>query len=224
MPPASASTSGLGPDQRQRGSKVDATTNGGTTAFCSASDTASISVTDVNDAPVLTPAAPTPAGITEDDTRQCGRRGLVLSRAPLTLMIGAAGRHRRHRSQRNGQRRLAVLHRRRYHLDGRRRCLRQFGRCCCVTRTSCALCPTRQLRQRQLRLRAWDQTSGSSGTKVDATPNGGTTAFSSASDTASISVSDVNDALTASNINYTEPFTEDTARLCAENNHRKRPG
>ena len=37
--------------------------------------------------------------------------------------------------------------------------------------------------------RAWDQTSGSVGSKVDATANGGTTAFSSASDTASISVS-----------------------------------
>ncbi|MDD5215873.1 MAG: tandem-95 repeat protein, partial [Methylococcales bacterium] len=41
---------------------------------------------------------------------------------------------------------------------------------------------------------AWDQTTGSAGTKVDVTSNGGTTAFSTASDTASISVTAVNDA------------------------------
>ncbi|MCA9036957.1 MAG: hypothetical protein KDA91_17600, partial [Planctomycetaceae bacterium] len=42
--------------------------------------------------------------------------------------------------------------------------------------------------------RAWDRTSGIAGTKVDVTINGGTTAFSAASDTATISVTAVNDA------------------------------
>ena len=41
--------------------------------------------------------------------------------------------------------------------------------------------------------RAWDQTSGSAGTKVDTTGNGGSTAFSSATDTANLTVSPVND-------------------------------
>ncbi len=41
--------------------------------------------------------------------------------------------------------------------------------------------------------RAWDQTSGSFGNKVDVSTNGGTTAFSSATETASITVSEVND-------------------------------
>ena len=42
--------------------------------------------------------------------------------------------------------------------------------------------------------RAWDQTSGSSGSKVDVSVNGGTTAFSTATETASITVTTVNDA------------------------------
>lgn len=41
---------------------------------------------------------------------------------------------------------------------------------------------------------AWDQTSGSAGAKVDASTNGGQTAFSTGSATASILVTDVNDA------------------------------
>ena len=42
--------------------------------------------------------------------------------------------------------------------------------------------------------RAWDQTSGSNGTLADTTSNGGTTAFSTATDTASLTVNAVNDA------------------------------
>ena len=45
--------------------------------------------------------------------------------------------------------------------------------------------------------RAWDQTSGAAGTKVDTTINGGTTAFSTATDTATIDVTPVNDAPSA---------------------------
>ena len=42
--------------------------------------------------------------------------------------------------------------------------------------------------------RAWDQTSGTDGAKVDVTSNGGTMAFSSATATAAIVVTDVNNA------------------------------
>ena len=45
--------------------------------------------------------------------------------------------------------------------------------------------------------RAWDQTSGTAGDKVSTTSNGGKTAFSTASNSASIAVSDVNDKPTA---------------------------
>src|SRR4029079_9411774 len=42
--------------------------------------------------------------------------------------------------------------------------------------------------------RAWDQTSGTQGTKVDTTTSGGSTAFSTATATSTITVSSVNDA------------------------------
>ncbi len=42
--------------------------------------------------------------------------------------------------------------------------------------------------------RAWDQTTGSFGTKVDVSTNGGTTAFSTSTESASITVTSVNDA------------------------------
>ena len=45
-----------------------------------------------------------------------------------------------------------------------------------------------------LTLRAWDQSSGSAGNKVDTTTNGGGTAFSTATDSIAVSVSAVNDA------------------------------
>ena len=45
-----------------------------------------------------------------------------------------------------------------------------------------------------LTVRAWDQTSGTAGTKVTTASNGGTTAFSSATDTIDVSVTAVNDA------------------------------
>ncbi len=47
--------------------------------------------------------------------------------------------------------------------------------------------------------RAWDQTSGSAGNKVDSTSNGGATAFSSSSEVASITATAVNDAPTITN-------------------------
>ena len=65
-----------------------------------------------------------------------------------------------------------------------------------------------------LTFRAWDQTSGSAGNKVDTSTNGGTSAFSSSTDTVDITINAVNDAPTldlnttdASN-NYSFTFTE----------------
>ena len=59
--------------------------------------------------------------------------------------------------------------------------------------------------------RAWDQTSGTPGDKVSTTANGGETAFSTATDTASIAVSDVNDAPTAVAISNATVSTFDSA-------------
>src|SRR5439155_1052026 len=57
--------------------------------------------------------------------------------------------------------------------------------------------------------RAWDQTSGTAGTKVDASANGGTTAFSTATATSSITVTAVNDAPVLSGANNFTTITED---------------
>ena len=55
---------------------------------------------------------------------------------------------------------------------------------------------------------AWDQTSGTAGTKVDASSYGGTTAFSEAVETASITVTAVNDAPTVTTTGSALAYTE----------------
>ncbi|MDP1886303.1 MAG: tandem-95 repeat protein [Polaromonas sp.] len=59
-----------------------------------------------------------------------------------------------------------------------------------------------------LTIRAWDTTSGEAATKVDTSSNGGTTAFSSATDTVSISAIDINDAPTLTATALSPTFTE----------------
>lgn len=58
--------------------------------------------------------------------------------------------------------------------------------------------------------RAWDRTSGTAGSTADTTVNGGTTAFSTATDTASVTVTAVNDAPTITAI-ADQTLAEDTA-------------
>ena len=91
------------------GTKVDTSTNGGITAFSTATDTAAITVTAVNDAPVLTPATPTLPTITEDDIGNGGIQISTLLGGSVTdVDTGALGRHRHHRSGQR-QRHLGVL-------------------------------------------------------------------------------------------------------------------
>ena len=63
-----------------------------------------------------------------------------------------------------------------------------------------------------LTFRAWDQTTGTDGGTANTTTNGGGTAFSSATDGISLTVTPVNDPPTATNLNAAESYTEDTAR------------
>ncbi|WP_369408046.1 VCBS domain-containing protein [Kordiimonas gwangyangensis] len=56
--------------------------------------------------------------------------------------------------------------------------------------------------------RAWDQTSGSIGGTADVSTNGGTTAFSTATDTASVTINSVNDAPTLTATGNDPSFTE----------------
>ncbi|MCP4857295.1 MAG: DUF4347 domain-containing protein, partial [Fuerstiella sp.] len=66
-----------------------------------------------------------------------------------------------------------------------------------------------------LTFRAWDQAYGTANgtTGVDTSTNGGTTAYSSATDTASINVTAVNDEPSFTNLNGTPTFTEDGAAV-----------
>ena len=63
--------------------------------------------------------------------------------------------------------------------------------------------------QADITFRAWDQTSGISGGTADTTINGGTTAFSTATDTATFDVTPVNDpaVLSSATVNLTEANT-----------------
>jgi hypothetical protein len=58
--------------------------------------------------------------------------------------------------------------------------------------------------------RAWDRTSGGNGTLANTTSSGGNSAFSTATDTASLVINAVNDAPTATNLSAPETYTEDT--------------
>lgn len=58
--------------------------------------------------------------------------------------------------------------------------------------------------------RAWDQSSGSNGGTADTTTNGGTTAFSSAADTASVTVTSINDNPTVASLPASVTAAEDT--------------
>ncbi|MDP2034757.1 MAG: tandem-95 repeat protein [Polaromonas sp.] len=59
-----------------------------------------------------------------------------------------------------------------------------------------------------LTIRAWDTTSGTAATKVDVSTNGGTTAFSSATDTVAVTLTDINDAPTLTATATSPTFTE----------------
>ncbi len=65
--------------------------------------------------------------------------------------------------------------------------------------------------------RAWDETTGSHGTTADTSANGGTTAFSTATDTAHLTVASVNDAPVATITPTTYGATEQTS-LSLKNN------
>src|SRR5207247_1509832 len=62
-----------------------------------------------------------------------------------------------------------------------------------------------------LTFRAWDQTSGVDGTLANTSVNGDTTAFSTVTDTASLTINAVNDPPEATNLSAPETYTEDTA-------------
>lgn len=163
-------------------SKVNATTNGGATAFSTAVGTASLIVTDVNDAPKLTSSAYTFSSIAKNTTSS---EVAVSSIATMTDDDnGALSGIAIYQTTGNGT----------WEYSPNSTTWQGFGT---VSGSSALLLrDTDKVRYKSSNLgekasfsfRGWDQSSGTQGLKVDTTTNGGTTPFSNNTQTASIVV------------------------------------
>ena len=178
------------------GTLVNTTVNGGTTAFSSATDTASLTVTSVNHAPVLTPATPSLGSTTFNTAKTIslatfinnGSGTTTITDADSGAVIGGIAL-----TGTTGKGTWA------YSLDGT-----NFTDVGTVAADSALLLPNNaylrytpdgtDTETATITYRAWDTTSGTSATDADTTTNGGATAFSTASDTASLSVTSPNHA------------------------------
>jgi Tfp pilus assembly protein FimT len=186
---------------------VDVSTNGGTTAYSSATETATLTVNPVNDAPVLdSTGAMTLTDVTEDDTNPAGDT--------VAWIVASAGGDRITDPDSGALEGLAVIGvddtngQWQYSTTGGATWL-TFG---AVSDTSAVLLDTNALIRfvpaanyngpaGNLTFRAWDQTSGANGNSgVDVSINGGTTAFSTATETATLTVNPVNDPPTITNL------------------------
>ena len=192
------------------GTLADTTSNGGTTAFSTATDTASLTVNAVNDAPVLdNTKSPMLTAQNEDSGAPTGAVGTLVSGlvdfaspsgqvdnvtdvdsgALLGIAVTAADTANgiwwystNNGSSWNALGAVASNNARLLAADANTRLYFQPNADYNGTLATA------------ITFRAWDQTSGSNGTLADTTSNGGTTAFSTATDTASLTVNAVNDA------------------------------
>ena len=169
---------------------------GGSSAYSTASASSSIVVSPVNDAPVLTPYAPG-LPLTEDSAPFSATVASLLGGSVSDVDSGAV----------EG---IAVVGTSlaggtlEYTIDG----TNWFNVGTVASNNALLLRPTDQLRFTPnganggtvtVTYRAWDQTSGTAGSKVNASVTGGTTAFSSATDAATVTISSVNDSPTITN-------------------------
>ncbi|RCK39313.1 hypothetical protein TH25_25425, partial [Thalassospira profundimaris] len=182
------------------GDKVSVATRGGANAFSSAADTASITVSDVNDAPVLTAASPTLTSIGEDATTNGGQTVADILDSSVTdidsgalqgiALYGLTSGNGKWQYSLNGgtdwtdvgevSQSQALL-------------LRATDKVRFVPNGENATTAS-------ISYHAWDQTgSDSAGDKVSVATTGNATAFSTATDTASITVDPANDAPTVTN-------------------------
>lgn len=175
---------------------ADTSSNGGTTAFSTATAVANQPVTSVNDAPMMTPIAPTLTGLTDGSTSNAGQQvssllggvtdvdNSALRGAAITGLTSTYGVWQ-------------------YSIDGGA----SWSNVGTVSvATALILRSSDYIRfvpdgvngeTATITYKAWDQTGGSSGsqgTKVDTSTAGGTTPYSTAVDTASVTVTAVNDA------------------------------
>ncbi|MDF1653472.1 MAG: calcium-binding protein, partial [Coxiellaceae bacterium] len=176
------------------GGYADASTRGGSTAFSSGTDSSSITVSAVNDAPTLTADTPDLTTITEDDTSNSGDTvANVLGNTLADVDTGASEGIAIYGSAvttGGGTWQYKVG-------NGSWTAMSSLGES-----TALLLGASDSVRfvpdglneaVATLSYYGWDQTSGSAGNQVDASTRGGTTAFSSDGDVASISVTEVGD-------------------------------
>jgi Domain of unknown function (DUF4347) len=196
------------------GSKLDTSVNGGATAFSSASDTAAITVSALNDAPVLAGANDLGA-IDEDPAANAGTLVSALIGAQVSdVDIGAlSGIAVTGVDNTNGAWQYSTDGGGSWNAfgsptDAAARLLAADGN------SYVRFVPNANFNgtvSNGLTFRAWDQTSGAAGGSADTTGNGGTTAFSSATASASIVVNPVNDAPVGTSNTVTTP--EDTGHV-----------
>ncbi len=179
---------------------VDVSTNGNTTAYSTSTETATITITAVNDAPVLdNSGAMTLTTINEDNSSSVGDT--------VVAIIASAGGDKITDIDASAIEGIAVTGADmtnglwQYKLSGGS--WTTFG---AVTNTSATLlASTASIRfvpnadyngsAGNITFRAWDRTSGSDGdTVVNVSSNGGVTAYSSSTETATLSVTAINDA------------------------------
>ncbi|NML24397.1 cadherin domain-containing protein [Zoogloea dura] len=174
-------------------SYVSPDAGGGTSAFSSQTANGFTVITGVNDAPVLTPASPVLAGISEDQTSNGGQTVASILGASVTDVDDGAqqgiavvattdGNGSWQFSTNDGASWSAVG----VVSDGNALLLRAEDK---IRFVPDGLNST----SASISYRAWDQSSGAAGSKADSSSNGGTTAFSVATDTASLTASAVND-------------------------------
>ena len=167
---------------------------GGSTAFSSASAASSVTVTPVNDAPVLAAASPTLAALTEDQTANTGSQVSALLGTTVTDVDSGAvqGIAITSVSSGNGSWQYSTNAGANWNPvgtvgAGSALLLRASDY---VRFVPDAMNGTTA----SFTYRAWDQTAGTVGSKANAGTTGGSTPFSTGSNTASITVSSLNDA------------------------------
>ncbi len=189
---------------------ADTTSNGGTTAFSAITDTASLTITAVNEAPVLDNSkSPTLTAQNEDSGAPSGAVGTLVSN--LVDFASPAGQVD-NVSDLNSGALLGIAVTAAdtangswwYSTDNGVSWNALGAVASSSARLLAADANTRLYFQPNanysgtlstaITFRAWDQTSGGNGTLADTNSNGGTTAFSTATDTASLTVTAVNDA------------------------------
>lgn len=196
------------------GGTADASVNGGTTAFSTATDGVQQAVTAVNDAPVLSAAAsPVFAGVNEDAPLPVGTVGTPITSlldlnppaggydnvtdvddTPVTGIAVVAA------NSTNGTWYFSINNGSTWSLLGTPSAAASRLLASDIS-TRLYFLPAANFNGTvtdAITFRAWDRTSGTNGTTVSTTSNGGTTPYSAATDEAAITVAAVNDAPTLS--------------------------